>query len=166
MASTFSKEGLIYSRSLCGLLFLWMVTALANYFVFMAFGMIPNIAASFILLLFVAAAVMLPSAPGFVGIFQAATIGAFGLLNSMNLIGGHITQRQIETTTMIISSNTIMSTASLGHLADSLGLYGISKGEALSFSIILWLCQYLPVTMIGLYYLRREHFSLRTVGKE
>jgi uncharacterized protein (TIRG00374 family) len=113
---------------------LWLITALANYFVFMAFGLYPNIAASFILLIFVAAGVMLPSAPGFVGVFQAATIGAFALINNLNLLG-----------------------------QQGSGYFGISKGEALSFSIILWLCAYLPVTILGLYYLKREHLSLKSM---
>jgi hypothetical protein len=103
----------------------------------MAFGLYPNIAASFILLIFVAAGVMLPSAPGFVGVFQAATIGAFVLLNNLNLLGQHST-----------------------------GPFGVSKGEALSFSIILWLCSFLPVTLLGLYYLRREHLSLKSMEME
>jgi uncharacterized protein (TIRG00374 family) len=113
---------------------LWLITALSNYFVFMAFGLYPSIAASFILLIFVAAGVMLPSAPGFVGVFQAATIGAFVLLNNLSLLG-----------------------------QQSIGPFGVTKGEALSFSIILWLCSFLPVTLLGLYYLRREHLSLKSL---
>lgn len=113
---------------------LWLITALSNYFVFMAFGLYPSIAASFILLIFVAAGVMLPSAPGFVGVFQAATIGAFVLLNNLNLLG-----------------------------QQSTGPFGVSKGEALSFSIVLWLCSFLPVTLLGLYYLRAEHLSLKSM---
>ena len=118
-------------------IFLWLITALSNYFVFMAFGLHPNITACFILLIFVAAGVMLPSAPGFVGVFQAAAIGAFVLLNNLNLLGQH-----------------------------AAGPFGVSKGEALSFSIVLWLCSYLPVTLLGLYYLKREHLSLKTIEGE
>ncbi len=142
---------------------LWIITALSNYFVFMAFGLYPNPAASFILLLFVAAGVMLPSAPGFVGVFQAATIGAFALLNELNLLGNHMTWLKAKTVALISPAFTGVSAAAIAPLCDSLGLFGISKGEALSFSIVLWLCQYLPVTLLGLYYLKREHFSLKTV---
>lgn len=142
---------------------LWLITALSNYFVFMAFGIYPSVAASFILLLFVAAGVMLPSAPGFVGVFQAATIGAFALLNDLNLLGNNITWLKARVTALTLPAFSHGSAAAIGPISDSLGLYGISKGEALSFSIVLWLCQYLPVTLLGLYYLRREHFSLKTV---
>ncbi|HBC47298.1 MAG TPA: hypothetical protein DEO84_10185 [candidate division Zixibacteria bacterium] len=142
---------------------LWIITALANYFVFMAFGLYPSIAATFILLLFVAAGVMLPSAPGFVGVFQAATIGAFALLNQLNLLGNQMTWLKAKSVTITAAAFSGGSAAAIGPVCDSLGLFGISKGEALSFSIILWLCQYLPVTLLGLYYLKREHFSLRTV---
>jgi uncharacterized protein (TIRG00374 family) len=143
--------------------FLWIVTAVSNYFVFMAFGLYPNIAASFILLLFVAAGVMLPSAPGFVGVFQAATIGAFALLNELNLLGNQMTWLKANTAVLIAPAFSGSTVAAIGPICDSLGLYGISKSEALSFSIVLWLSQYLPVTLLGLYYLRREHFSLRAV---
>ncbi len=144
-------------------IFLWIITALSNYFVFMAFGIYPSVAATFILLLFVAAGVMLPSAPGFVGVFQAATIGAFALMNNLNLLGHHMTLIKAKTVALTAPAFAGTAAAAIGPLSDSLGLFGISKGEALSFSIILWLCQYLPVTLLGLYYLRREHFSLRAV---
>ena len=142
---------------------LWLITALSNYFVFMAFGLYPNLAASFILLLFVAAGVMLPSAPGFVGVFQAATIGAFALMNDLNLMGNQMTWLKAKTAALTAPAFPGASMAAIGPICDSLGMFGISKGESLSFSIILWLCQYLPVTLLGLYYLRREHFSLKTV---
>jgi hypothetical protein len=140
---------------------LWLATALSNYFVFMAFGIYPNVAASFILLLFVAAGVMLPSAPGFVGVFQAATIGAFSMLNSLNLLGNHMTWLKAKAAAMAVPAYAAGGVTAIGPICDSLGLFGISKGEALSFSIVLWFCQYLPVTLVGLYYLRREHFSLK-----
>jgi hypothetical protein len=156
------KPGTLASITLWSVV-LWVVTAVSNYFVFMAFGMYPNIAASFILLLFVAAGVMLPSAPGFVGVFQAATIGAFALLNELNLLGNQMTWLKAKSVALTAPAFAGSAVAALGPMADSMGLFGISKGEALSFSIVLWLCQYLPVTFLGLYYLRREHFSLRTV---
>jgi hypothetical protein len=56
-----------------------------------------------------------------------------------------------------------MPSLGIGQYFDSLGLSGIPKGEALSFSIVLWLCQYLPVTLLGLYYLRKEHLSLKKI---
>jgi uncharacterized protein (TIRG00374 family) len=157
------KHGRTLGMVIIWSIFLWIITAISNYFVFMAFGIYPNIAATFILLLFVAAGVMLPSAPGFVGVFQAATIGAFALLNNLNLLGHHMTLIKAGTVALTAPAFAGTAAAAIGPLSDSLGLFGISKGEALSFSIVLWLCQYLPVTILGLYYLRREHFSLRTV---
>jgi hypothetical protein len=144
---------------------LWLITALSNYFVFMAFGLYPNLAASFILLLFVAAGVMLPSAPGFVGVFQAAAIGAFALMNNLNLLGNQMTWLKAGAVSLTTPAFAGGSVAAVGPICDSLGLFGISKGEALSFSIVLWLCQYLPVTILGLYYLKHEHFSLSAVER-
>ncbi len=43
----------------------------------------------------------------------------------------------------------------------ALSFFKIDKSTAFSFSIILWLCNYVPVTLLGLYYLRLEHFSLK-----
>jgi uncharacterized protein (TIRG00374 family) len=142
-------------------LFLWVVTALSNYFIFMAFGYYPHVAASFVLLFFVAAAVLLPSAPGFIGVFQAAVIGAFGLLNNLNMIGISLSAENIQLAAMNIAALSQTPLVAPGPVCESLGLFGISKGEALSFSIVLWLCQYIPVTVLGLYYLKREHLSLK-----
>ncbi len=133
---------------------LWVITALSNYFIFMGFGMYPHIVASFILLFFVAAGVMLPSAPGFVGVFQAAVVGAFIVMNQLGIIGYFISPSRIEMTAISIPAFFDMPAIGIGQYIDSLGLSGISKGEALSFSIVLWLCQYLPVTLLGLYYLK------------
>lgn len=140
---------------------LWLIIALSNYFVFMAFGLYPGIEASFILLLFVAAAVMLPSAPGFVGVFQAGVIGAFALMNNINIIGYQPTWENVQNLTLTAPAFILAPIPGFGSFCESMGLFGISKGQALSFSIILWLSQYLPVTFIGLYYLKRRHLSLK-----
>jgi len=145
---------------------LWVITALSNYFIFMAFGLYPNIVASFILLLFVAAGVMLPSAPGFIGVFQAAIIGAFGLLNQLGIIGYQATAARMEMTALAMPSFSAMPIAGTSYLLDAVGAFGISKGESLSFSIVLWLCQYIPVTLLGLYYLRKEHIPLKHINLE
>jgi uncharacterized protein (TIRG00374 family) len=160
--SVFKHRGILVTITSWSVV-LWVLTAVSNYFVFMAFGMYPNIAASFILLLFVAAGVMLPSAPGFVGVFQAATIGAFAFMNELNLLGNQMTWLKAKTAALTAPAFAGATMGAIGPMFDSMGMFGISKAEALSFSIVLWLCQYLPVTILGLYYLRREHFSLRTV---
>jgi uncharacterized protein (TIRG00374 family) len=46
----------------------------------------------------------------------------------------------------------------------SLQIYGLSEGEALAVAIVLHAAQYIPITLIGLYYLRKEHLTLSTVG--
>lgn len=144
---------------------LWFLIAVSNYFVFIAFGYYPNIVASFILLLFVAAAVMLPSAPGFVGVFQAGVIGAFALMNRMDIMGSRTTWANIHELSLTVSAFCSSPVPAIGSVCEAAGLFGISKALSLSFSIVLWLSQYLPVTLIGLYYLRREHLSLKIEDK-
>jgi glycosyltransferase 2 family protein len=48
-------------------------------------------------------------------------------------------------------------------LINSFGMFdqGVSKSVALSYSIILWSCQFFPVTIIGLYYLKKEHLRFK-----
>ncbi|KPL02902.1 MAG: hypothetical protein AMJ90_04535 [candidate division Zixibacteria bacterium SM23_73_2] len=48
----------------------------------------------------------------------------------------------------------------------ALGIFGIEKSVAFSFSVVLWISQYLPVTALGFYYLKREHLSLKEVREE
>lgn len=48
----------------------------------------------------------------------------------------------------------------------ALGLFGYDKDFSLPFSIVLHACQYLPVTVLGLVYLKREHFSLKLAEKD
>ncbi|MEW5700919.1 MAG: lysylphosphatidylglycerol synthase transmembrane domain-containing protein [Candidatus Zixiibacteriota bacterium] len=45
----------------------------------------------------------------------------------------------------------------------SLQIYGIQKSEALAVALVLHAAQYLPITLMGLYYLRKEHLRLSTV---
>jgi len=48
----------------------------------------------------------------------------------------------------------------------ALRLFGVPASIGLSFSLVLHLGNYLPVTLVGLYYLRREHFSLKQIEQE
>jgi uncharacterized protein (TIRG00374 family) len=48
----------------------------------------------------------------------------------------------------------------------ALARFGYGKNIALPFSIVLHACQYFPVTLLGLYYLKKEHLSLKTLEKE
>ncbi|MCP4580224.1 MAG: flippase-like domain-containing protein [candidate division Zixibacteria bacterium] len=49
----------------------------------------------------------------------------------------------------------------------ALGMFGqeVSNSVALSFSVILWSCQFFPVTIIGLYYLKKEHLKFKDIGE-
>lgn len=102
---------------------IWVITAISNYFVFVAFDLNPPLIAPFVVLVIVAFAVMLPSSPGFIGTFQYGCMVA-------------------------------------------LSLFGIPKEISFPFSVILWSCQYFPVTLLGLYFLRKESFSLKSVSRE
>jgi uncharacterized protein (TIRG00374 family) len=48
----------------------------------------------------------------------------------------------------------------------ALARFGYDKNIALPFSIVLHACQYFPITLLGLYYLKKEHLSLKTLEKE
>lgn len=45
-------------------------------------------------------------------------------------------------------------------------LFGIERAMGLSFSLVLHVGNYVPITLVGLYYLRREHFSIRQIEEE
>ncbi|MCD6163526.1 MAG: flippase-like domain-containing protein [candidate division Zixibacteria bacterium] len=53
-------------------------------------------------------------------------------------------------------------------LIASLGMFGqdVSKSIALSYSIVLWSCQYFPITIIGLYYFKKEHLKINEISQE
>jgi uncharacterized protein (TIRG00374 family) len=48
----------------------------------------------------------------------------------------------------------------------SLGFYGISREQALSCALVMHATQFLVITLVGFYYLRREHLSLKQIEKE
>jgi hypothetical protein len=48
----------------------------------------------------------------------------------------------------------------------SLQIYGLKQSEGLAVAIILHAAQYIPITLLGFYFLRREHFRLSSVGDE
>lgn len=61
---------------------LWVIMALSNYLIFLAFGMshLP-IDASFVVLAVVSVGIMLPNAPGFIGPYQYLTVLSLSLYN-------------------------------------------------------------------------------------
>jgi hypothetical protein len=102
---------------------IWVVIGISNYFIFLAFGLHPSVYASFILLGIVSVAVMLPSSPGYVGVFHYACVVSFQILK-------------------------------------------LPAGISQPFSIILHASQYIPVTLLGLYYLKKEHLSLKKLESD
>lgn len=104
-------------------LFVWLFMGASNYFVFLAFGFNLPLEASYFLLVVVSISILVPSSPGFVGVYHAGTVFT-------------LTQ------------------------------YGIGKEEALSFALVLHAAQYVPITLMGFYYLRKEHMSLRQLERE
>jgi len=53
-------------------------------------------------------------------------------------------------------------------LISSMGMFGqtVTDSVGLSFSVVLWSCQFFPVTIIGLYYLKKEHLNIKDIGEE
>ena len=120
-------EFLIHVRmvSTVGLLTLiiWIITGLSNYFVFIAFGFDLPLDASFFLLVVVSISILLPSAPGYIGVYHWGTM---------------FTMQQ----------------------------YGINRVDALSFALVLHAAQYVPITLMGFYYLKKAHLSLKQLEDE
>jgi uncharacterized protein (TIRG00374 family) len=73
---------------------------------------------------------------------------------------------------LVITAIGIMMPAAPGYIGTlnlacvaGLGLFGIGKDLSVPFSWFYWLSQWLPVSLVGLYYLRREGLSLRSLGE-
>lgn len=98
---------------------IWALMGISNYFVFLAFGFDLPISASYVLLVIVSVAILVPSSPGFVGVYH---VGAVWTLTAV---------------------------------------YGIAQEDALSFALVLHAAFYITVTLMGLYYLKKEHLSLK-----
>jgi uncharacterized protein (TIRG00374 family) len=104
-------------------LLIWLLMGLSNIFVFWAFGFKLSLDASYVLLVVVSISILVPSSPGFVGVYHAGAVW-------------------------------------------SLMAYGISKENALSCALVLHAAQYIVVTLMGFYFLRKEHLSLKKLGEE
>lgn len=102
---------------------IWIIMGLSNYFVLLAFGWHLPLTASFVILVVVSILIMVPAAPGYVGVYHYGTVL-------------------------------------------SLGLYGIGKEAALSCALVMHATQYLVITLVGFYYLRREHLSLKQIEEK
>lgn len=104
-------------------LLVWLCLGVSNYFVFLAFDFDLSLEASFFLLVVVSVSILVPSSPGFVGVYHAGTVF-------------------------------------------TLSQYGIGREDALSFALVLHAAQYIPVTLMGFYYLKKQHLSLKQLEEE
>ena len=102
---------------------IWFLLGISNIFVFWAFGFDIPLEASVVLLVVVSISILIPSSPGFVGVYHAGAVW-------------------------------------------SLEQYGIGRAEALSCAIVLHAAQYSIVTLMGFYFLHKEHLSLRKLEEE
>jgi uncharacterized protein (TIRG00374 family) len=104
-------------------LVIWLSMGISNYFVFLAFDFDLPIDASFLLLVVVSISIMVPSSPGFIGVYHAGIVF-------------------------------------------TLSRYGIGSEDALSFALVTHAAQYIPITLMGFYFLRKEHLSLGRLEDE
>jgi hypothetical protein len=104
-------------------LLLWLFMGFSNYFVFQAFGFDLPVTASYVLLVVVSISILIPSSPGFIGVYHAGAVW-------------------------------------------TLQAYGIDKADALSFALVLHAAQFIPITLMGFYYLKKEHLSLKKLEEE
>lgn len=106
-------------------MFLWICMGASNYFVFIAFGFDDRLTleTSFFMLVVVSISILIPSSPGFVGVYHVGVIL-------------------------------------------TLKLYGIEGAEANAFALVLHAAQYFPITLMGFYYLKKAHLSLKQLGSE
>lgn len=73
---------------------------------------------------------------------------------------------------LVITAIGIMVPAAPGYIGTlnlacvaGLALFGVGKELSVPFSWFYWLSQWLPISLVGLYYLRREGLSLRSLGE-
>lgn len=104
-------------------LLIWVLMGISNYFVFLAFGFKIPIEASFVLLVVVSILIMVPSTPGFLGVYHYGVI-------------------------------------------ISLGIYGIKDEEARACALVLHAAQYIVITLMGFYFLKKEHLSLKDLEED
>jgi glycosyltransferase 2 family protein len=104
-------------------LLLWICMGISNIFVFYAFGFDLPIYASYVLLVVVSISILIPSSPGFIGVYHGGVVW-------------------------------------------TLSFFNISQHNAVSCAIVLHAAQFIPITLMGFYYLRKEHLSLKQLEQE
>lgn len=114
-------EGPVLARVLGYSVFLWLVIASTFGIGFWACDLpVPTVTGALALVTIVAGAVSAPSAPGFIGTFQAGCI--------------------------------------LG-----LGLFGVSRADAVPYAFVVWGAQWLTQIVLGVVFLFRENVSFRDI---
>ncbi|UCG62043.1 MAG: flippase-like domain-containing protein [Candidatus Zixiibacteriota bacterium] len=103
-------------------LLIWILMGISNYFVFKAFGFDIPLDASFVLLVVVSLAILMPSTPGYIGVYH------YGVFLSLQV-------------------------------------YGITDERAVSCALVLHAAQYIVVTLMGFYFLKKEHLTLKDLGE-
>ena len=104
-------------------LLIWLLMGLSNIFVFWAFGLRLPLDASYVLLVVVSISILIPSSPGFVGVYHAGAVW-------------------------------------------SMMQYGVAKEVALSCALVMHAAQFIVITGMGFYYLKKAHLSLKDLGDE
>lgn len=113
----FLRDGRAVTLVAIQTILIWVLMGISNYFVFRAFDFDVPIDAAFVLLVFVSISILLPSSPGFVGVYH------FGVVWSLQV-------------------------------------YGVSDAKAMSCALVLHAAQYVMITLMGFYFLRKAHLSL------
>ena len=98
-------------------------------------------------------------------------IVVIGIQASMWSVGIHLPWHA-GLTMLVITAIGIMVPAAPGYIGTmnvacvaGLALFQIGKGTAVPFSWFYWASQWIPITLVGLYYLRLEGLSLRRLGE-
>lgn len=103
---------------------IWIIMGISNYFVFEAFGFDLPLDASFVVLVVVSISILVPSSPGFIGVYHGGVVWSL------------------------------------------IQYPGISNEEALSCALVLHAAQYSIVTLMGFYFLKKEHLSLKALEEK
>ncbi len=110
----------------------------------------------------------------FVVLFSLASWTAqAGVIYCLNFAFGYSLSPYAAVLVMIINTVAIMIPITPGNIGIfqlatlfSLGLFGISKEEALLFGIVLHFFDILPAVVLGSYYMVREHLSVQELEKQ
>jgi len=102
---------------------IWLCMGISNIFIFYAFGFDLPVYASYVLLVVVSISILIPSSPGFIGVYHAGVVF-------------------------------------------TLNRFGIDTNSAVSCALVLHAAQFIPITLLGFYYLKKEHLSLKQLKEE